>query len=127
MGVDCFQFGALRDLSSFFLQIPLDPVDYPKVVFIWRSLIFFFLGLMFGLRHSGYQGQRITNAVTWIHRGLGRDQDDEKPFNSLNYSDDIAGVESSETRALASSTALAGLFKELGLRESEKKYGTACF
>ena len=119
-GKSCFMWK--RDLSSFFLQIPLDPVDYPKVVFIWRSLIFFFLGLMFGLRHSGYQGQRITNAVTWIHRGLGRDQDDEKPYNSLNYSDDIAGVESSEARALASSTALAGLFKELGLKESEKKY-----
>ena len=119
-GRSCFMWK--RDLSSFFLQIPLDPVDYPKVVFIWRSLIFFFVGLMFGLRHSGYQGQRITNAVTWIHRGLGRDQECEKPYNSLNYSDDIAGVEPSETRALESSTALAQLFKELGLRESEKKY-----
>ena len=83
---------------------------------------FFFVGLMFGLRHSGYQGQRITNAVTWIHRGLGRDEEDEKPFNSLNYSDDIAGVESSLIRAQVSADSLSTLFKELGLKESEKKY-----
>ena len=111
-----------RDLSSFFLQIPLDPVDYPKVVFIWRSVIFFFLALMFGLRHSGYQGQRITNAVTWVHRDLGKQLEGEKPYNSLNYSDDIAGVESNRERALSSANALANLLKELGLKESEKKY-----
>ena len=111
-----------RDLSSFFLQIPLDPVEYSKVVFIWRSVIFFFLGLMFGLRHSGYQGQRITNAVTWVHRDLGKQLEGEKPYNSLNYSDDIAGVESVKVRALSSSNALASLLKDLGLKESEKKY-----
>jgi hypothetical protein len=108
-----------RDLSSFFLQIPLDPVDFPKVVFIWRSVIFFFLGLMFGLRHSGYQGQRITNAVTWVHRDLGRQLEGEKPYNSLNYSDDIAGVESEEARALSSANALAKLLTELGLKDHD--------
>ena len=111
-----------RDLSSFFLQIPLDPVDYPKVAFIWRSAIFFFTALMFGLRHSGYQGQRVTNAVTWVHKDLGKQLDGEKPYNSLNYSDDIAGVEPSVERSLSSAKALADLFKELGLKESEKKY-----
>ena len=111
-----------RDLSSFFLQIPLDPVDYPKVAFIWRSAVYFFTGLMFGLRHSGYQGQRITDAITWVHRNLGRATESEKPYNSLNYSDDIAGIESTYQRALASSEALSKLFKELGLKESVKKY-----
>ena len=81
-----------RDLSSFFLQIPLDPVDYPKVVFVWRSTMFFFTALMFGLRHSGYQGQRVTDATRWIHQRLGLDTAAQKAFNSLNYSDDIGGV-----------------------------------
>lgn len=111
-----------RDLSSFFLQIPLDPVDYANVAFVWRSSVFFFLGLMFGLRHSGYQGQRITNAVTWIHKGRGRELAEESEFNSLNYSDDIAGVETKKARAELSANTLANLFSELGLRESEKKY-----
>ena len=111
-----------RDLSSFFLQIPLDPVDYPKVIFIWRGFIYFFLGLMFGLRHSGYQGQRLTDAVSWVHGNLGLETDMELPFNSLNYSDDIGGCEGTEARALQSSQALAQLFIELGLKESTAKY-----
>ena len=111
-----------RDLSSFFLQVPLDPVDYPKVAFVWRSAIFFFTGLMFGLRHSGYQGQRVTDAVVWILRRLGLETDVEQSFNALNYSDDIAGVEVSEERALKSSTALKNLLQDLGLIESTSKY-----
>ena len=111
-----------RDLSSFFLQIPLDPVDYPKVAFIWRSTIFFFTALMFGLRHSGYQGQRITDATRWIHQRLGLDTDAQKSFNSLNYSDDIGGVEESVERATESADALADLLVDLGLKESSEKY-----
>ena len=111
-----------RDLSSFFLQVPLDPVDYPKVAFIWRSAIFFFLGLMFGLRHSGYQGQRVTDAIVWILRRLGLETVEEQLFNALNYSDDIAGVEVSEEKALKSSLALEKLFQDLGMEESSSKY-----
>ena len=110
-----------RDLSRFFLQIPLCPVDYPKVFFVWRQSLFFFAGLMFGLQKSGYQGQRVTNAVTWIHQRLGLTTTIEDMFSSLNYSDDIGGAESSYERALASFTALGNLFAELGLEESVDK------
>ena len=119
-GVGCFMWK--RDLSSFFLQIPMDPVDYPKVSFIWRSSLYFFLGLMFGLCHSGYNAQRVTDAVTWIHRNLGLVTTLESPFNSINYSDDIGGCEETEERANQSSLALANLLKELGLKESVDKY-----
>ena len=40
-----------RDLSRFFLQLPLDPSEFHRVGVIWRGLFFFFVGLAFGLRH----------------------------------------------------------------------------
>jgi hypothetical protein len=49
--------------------------------------MFFFCALMFGLRHAGLQGQKVTTAVTWIHRRLGLETSLEEMFNSLNYSD----------------------------------------
>ena len=110
-----------RDLSRFFLQIPLCPVDYPKVMFVWRQALYFFAGLMFGLTKSGYQGQRVTNAVTWIHQRLGLETDQEEIFSSMNYSDDVGGAESSLERAEASFRALGELFVELGLEESLDK------
>jgi len=45
-----------RDLSRFYMQIPLDPVEYPKVCYVWRKKLYFFTSLMFGLTHSGLQG-----------------------------------------------------------------------
>ena len=111
-----------RDLSSFFLQIPLDPVDYPKVAFIWRCSMFFFIGLMFGLRNSGYQGQRVTDAVRWAHQRLGLETDEQKFFNSINYSDDFGGVEKTIERATQSADALAALLVDIGLKESKDKY-----
>lgn len=110
-----------RDLSRYFLQIPLDPLEYPLVAFIWRCSFFFFCGFMFGLRHAGFQGQKITDAVTWIHRRLGLETDDEEAFRSINYSDDIGGCEGSEDRANASFDSLAVLLVDLGLQESKSK------
>ena len=110
-----------RDLSRFFLQIPMDPNEYHRVCMVWRGLFFFFLCLAFGLRHSGLQGQRLTDAVSWIHRRQGLETLDESMFNVVNYSDDLGGVEGTEARANESFTLLARLFKDLGLNESIKK------
>ena len=77
---------------------------------------------MFGLRHSGYQGQRVTSAVTWIHQRLGLNTDEEKLYNSINYSDDIGGCEETRERAESSSNALSNLLVDLGLKESLDKY-----
>ena len=90
-----------RDLARFFLQLPMDPVDYNKVGMVWRGLVFFFVALAFGLRHSGFNGQRVTDAVAWILRRMGLDTVDERPYNVENYVDDMGGVESSLQRALA--------------------------
>ena len=110
-----------RDLSRYYLQLPLDPLDYPLVCFVWRCLVYFFAGLMFGLKHSGYQAQRLTTAVTWIHARLGLEYEFEELFNSINYSDDIGGAESTMERATQSSGALAALLLDLGLEESKSK------
>ena len=110
-----------RDLARFFLQIPLDPVEYHRVGFLWRGLIFFFIGLAFGLRHSGLQGQKITDALAWIHRRQGLETSEEKQFNVINYSDDLGGCETNLARAQESFGKLKLLMDDLGLEESSKK------
>ena len=109
------------DLSRYFLQLPLDPVDYWRTGFIWRQNYFFFVSYMFGLRHAGWAGQAITSAVTWRHRSLGLKYDGEE-FNSLNYSDDLAGCEPGDgDRAMVSFLQMGQLLKELGLEQSADK------
>ena len=110
-----------RDLSRFFLQIPLDPVEYHRVGMLWRGLFFFFIGLAFGLRHSGLQGQKLTDALSWIHRRLGLESAGGKLFNVVNYSDDLGGCEADLSRAEESFTKLKQLMDDLGLEESAKK------
>ena len=110
-----------RDLSRFFLQLPLDPVEYSRVGVIWRGLFFIFVGLAFGLRHSGLQGQRVTDAVCWILRGLGRDEGVGQPYQACNYVDDVGGVEADKSRATAAFNKLGWLLTDLGLAESLKE------
>ena len=112
-----------RDLSRFFLQLPLDPVEYHRVGLVWRGLFFFFVALAFGLRHSGLQGQKVTDAVSWILRRLGLEEQGEvaKYFQVCNYSDDLGGVESSQERALVAFNKLNWLLSDLGLVESTEK------
>ena len=108
-----------RDLSRYFLQLPLDPVDYWRTGFFWRQNYFFFTSYMFGLRHSGWAGQAVTSAVTHIHRNSGLKHGGEE-FNSLNYSDDLAGCEEG-SRADLSFSMMGSLLKNLGLDESAEK------
>ena len=110
-----------RDLKRFFLQLPLDPVEYNKVAVVWRGLFFVFVCLAFGLRHSGLNGQRVSDAVSWILRNLGLETVMQKLFNVCNYVDDFGGVEATEERAKAAFDALATLLDDLGLQESKKK------
>ena len=104
----------------------MDPVEYRHVGFVWRGAFFFFIGLMFGLRHSGLQGQKITDALSWIHRRLGLESDGEAMFNCINYCDDLGGAESSKSRADLSFTKLLSLLEDLGLAESVEKAVPPC-
>ena len=68
-GSGCFMWK--RDLSRFFLQLPLDPLDYDKAGCIWRGQLLLFISYVWGTRHAGMNGQRVTNAVSAIHRSIG--------------------------------------------------------
>ena len=118
-GRGCFMWK--RDLHRFYLQIPMDPVEFMHVGFVWRGLFFFFVALMFGLRHSGLQGQRITDALAWIHRQSGLDTVAEKQFHCINYCDDLGGAEPAKDMADLSFTKLGLLLAQLGLAESVDK------
>ena len=146
-GTGCLLFK--RDLSRYYLQLPLDPTEYCYTGAVWRCFFFFFTALMFGLRHSGLQGQKVSDATAWIHRNNGLEYqtpvtetqlcrsssddvrnsaiipvlDPNKPsaFNIVNYSDDFAGCESSLDKAMASFTILGNLMESLGLVESVDK------
>jgi hypothetical protein len=108
-----------RDLERYFLQIPICPSDYAKTGFIWRSNFFFFISYMFGLRHSGLAGQNVTSAVNWRHRQEGLILFGEE-FNTLNYSDDLAGVEEDEKSEVAFKI-MGKLLSDLGLKEASEK------
>ena len=118
-GPGCFIYK--RDLSRYYLQLPVDPAEYPLLCFIWRKHLFFFVALMFGLRHAGLQGQKVTTAVTWVHQRLGLESAIQELYNSLNYSDDIGGCESSWERANEAFEKLGALLADLGLKESSSK------
>ena len=141
-----------RDLARYYLQLPLDPTEYCHTGAIWRGLFFFFIALMFGLRHSGLQGQKVTDALAWVHRNNGLEYippapplptsqavqepdlemrnsaivpninpDRPLPYKNVNYSDDLAGCETSLHKADASFQSLGNLMQELGLVESTAK------
>ena len=110
-----------RDLSRFYLQLPTDPIEFNRVCLIWRGMFFFFLGLAFGLRHSGLQGQRVTDAVSWILRRLGLETDEGQEYQVCNYVDDLGGVEDDEMRAQEAFDKLGWLISDLGLVESKSK------
>ena len=135
LGKGCYLWK--RDLSRFFLQLPLDPFDYNKVGCVWRSQFFFFASYVWGCRHAGLNGQRVTTAVATIHRSIGKSTQylskehgyttdgnqsvSPSEFNTLNYSDDFAGAELILSRANLSFEEMGCLLNKLGLIESLPK------
>ena len=118
LGPGCFLFK--RDLSRYFLQLKIDPIEYDKLGFVWRGLVFFFTSFVWGCRHAGYAGQWLTSAVSFIHAKLGHDKTGEL-FNILNYADDFAGAEAKLDRAQLSFDTLGQLLLDIGLLESKSK------
>ena len=103
-----------------------------------------FTSYVWGTRHAGMNGQRVTSAISAIHRSLGysdtdgpngfpllnsdichaslsSDSSNSSPFNTLNYSDDTAGVEATLERATLSFNVMGSLLEDLGFAESKDK------
>ena len=59
-----------------------------KCSFAWRGQLYFFTGLMFGLRHAGLAAQQVTSAVHKAHReaGLNSQQSTVPVFQFAKFS-----------------------------------------
>ena len=108
-----------RDLSRWFLQLPVDPAEYDKLGFIWRGQLWFWISFVWGTRHAGYSGQRVASAVLYIFRKYGL-QKFKEPYNAMVYMDDYGGCESGE-KAFTAFDDLGKLLADLGIKESKKK------
>ena len=82
--------------------------------------MFLFTALMFGLRNSGYNAQRVTNAVVHILKNEAMKMDN-KTADVLNYSDDLAGVDGDKIRSWKIFYMISAILQELGLEESVDK------
>ena len=100
------------DLSGYFRQIPLDPRDYSLIGYVIDGNIYFDKVLLMGMRSAPYIAQRITNAITYIHRSLS--------YFLLNYVDDFFGAEV-KTKVWQAYTALTQLLENLRVETSKKK------
>ena len=118
LGPGCFMWK--RDLSRFFLQLKIDPFEYDRLGFVWRSKLFLFVSFVWGCRHAGYAGQWLTTAVAFIVAQIGLEQTGVL-FQILNYADDFAGVELCKDRAQLSFATLGDLLTDIGLAESKSK------
>ena len=108
-----------RDLSRWYMQIPVDPGDYDKLAVIWRGAWFVFLSYVWGCRHAGFNAQRISSAILHILRLISLGKHGEA-YNALVYIDDFAGAEHGD-RAWEAFRDLGLLLEDLGVLESKKK------
>ena len=108
-----------RDLSRWFMQLPVDPGDYDKLGIIWRGMWYLFVAFVWGCRHAGYNGQRVASAVLNIFRNMGKLKFGEA-YNALVYMDDFGGAELGD-KATEAYNDLGALLTTLGVIESEKK------
>ena len=108
-----------RDLSRWFLQLPVDPAEYDKLGFIWRGKLWFWISFVWGTRHAGYSGQRVATAVLYIFRNYGLKKFQEL-YNAMVYMDDYGGCERGE-KAFTAFFDLGKLLADLGIKESKKK------
>ena len=118
LGPGCYLWK--RDLSRFFLQLKIDPFEYDKLGFVWRSKLFLFVSFVWGCRHAGYAGQWLTTAVAYILAHIGLELTGFL-YLCLNYADDFAGAELSRDRAQLSYESLGTLLTDIGLIESKSK------
>ena len=97
------------DLSRYFRQIPIDPGDYSLIDYVIDGQLFFDKVLPMGLRSAPYIAQRISDAITCIHRQM--------QLYLLNYVND-SEVKEHIWRGF---NLLTQLLKDLGVEAAQEK------
>ena len=110
LGKGCMMFKI--DLSRYFRHLPLDPRDYSLIGYIIEGQIYFDKVLPMGMRSAPYIAQRVTNAISHIHRQLS--------YFLLNYVDDFIKAETRE-RIWSVYQALSALLESLKVETSKDK------
>ena len=101
-----------KDLSRYFHQVPVCPLDYSLLGWRWCNLLFFDKCMPMGLHSAAYVCQRITNAIVHIHNQMGH--------FSINYLDDFGSAEL-WSNVWDSYWALERLLIQLGVQEAKEK------
>ena len=117
LGAGCLLWKS--DLSRYFMQLPIDPMDFNLMCFTWRDRVFFFIHLPYGHRNSGLHGQNTTSALVYIFKEEAKKLE-PGPVLALNYCDDIGGADRG-IRAWKMFYLYRSLLERLGLMESKKK------
>ena len=101
-----------RDLSSYFLQIPLDPADVELFGFWWEHAFYWYTVVVMGHRAGPYIAQRVSNAIAHIYRSY--------KYYVLNYVDDFIGADH-KSKIWFGYYKLKDVFQMVGVAESEDK------
>lgn len=101
-----------RDWARAFSQLGLDPAAYRLIGFLWRGKYYFSKVVPMGLGSACLACQITSSAVRYIMNRMG--------YYLCNYIDNIMSAELEE-KAWRSFEALARLFRDLGVQESEEK------
>ena len=101
-----------RDLSRYFRQIPLCPMDYSLVGMRWENQLYFDKFFPMGITSACYVAQRVSTSIVFIHQSFG--------FWLCNYIDDLCSAETAQV-AWHSYHMLEKILKDIGATESKAK------
>ena len=105
------------DMKKYFSQLPLCPRDYSLIGIRWRGNIYFYTKVPMGLRSATYCAQRVSSAISYIHKQM--------MYWNTNYIDDFGGAESLY-KAWASYYAMRNILKQIGAAEAAHKAVAPC-
>ena len=103
----------VRDLMRAYRQLRICPLSYPLMGLKYKGSYWFDTSVAFGLKTGSRHCQEVTNAISHIMTSHG--------YQSLNYLDDICGIQNNEDHAYESFYFLEALLSLLGIDESKHK------
>ena len=102
-----------RDLSRAYRQLRIDPMNYDKLGFKWRNLVYFDISFPFGIRSAAQACQCTTDGLRYMA--------EKRNIPMINYVDDIAAVASSRMEAIHMGSNIDSIIVESGLCIAQQK------